>query len=105
MRDLATTILQNLAYLTARLQKIKGVKIRFTTPGFQEVLVDFNDTGKTVRAINKALLRAKIFGGKDMSGDFPELGQCALYCVSELTTAEQLDNLVAALKKITGRRA
>ena len=24
---------------------------------------------------------------------------------SELTTAEQLDNLVAALKKITGRRA
>ena len=105
MRDLATTILQNLAYLTAQLAKIKGVKIRFTGSGFQEVLVDFNDTGKTVRAINKALLRAKIFGGKDMSGDFPELGQCALYCVSELTTAEQLDNLVAALKKITGRRA
>jgi glycine dehydrogenase subunit 1 len=105
MRDLATTILQNLAYLTAQLAKLKGVKIRFTGSGFQEVLVDFNGTGKTVRALNKALLRAKIFGGKDLSREFPELGQCALYCVSELTTVEQMDNLAAALKKITGRRA
>lgn len=106
MADLGTTILQNLAYLTQKLSKLPGIKAgHFTNGGFQEVLVDFNDTGKTVQAINRALLKDKIFGGKDMSTAFPELGQCALYCVSELTTKEEMDQLVQALKKITGRRA
>ncbi len=71
----------------------------FTTGGFQEVLVNFDKTGKTAREINKALLKAKIFGGKSMKEAFPELGESALYCVSELTTEEDMENLAMALKK------
>ena len=33
--------------------------------------------------INKALLGHGIFGGMDLSAEFPELGQSALYCVTE----------------------
>ena len=50
--------------------------------------------------INKELLKENIFGGKDLSHDFPELGQCALYCVSEITTLAELEHLRNALKRI-----
>ena len=67
---------------------------------FQEFVIDFNQTGKTVEEINKELLKENIFGGKDLSHDFPELGQCALYCVSEITTLEEMEHLRDALKRI-----
>ena len=42
-------------YLTKILNNIPGVKAGvFTNAGFQEVLVNFDKTGKTVREINKA---------------------------------------------------
>jgi glycine dehydrogenase subunit 1 len=103
MKDMGQAILQNLQYLTLKLNTIKNVKAGvFNTFGFQEVLVDFNKTGKTVRSINKKLLKHKIFGGKDMSQIFPELGECALYCVSELTTEEEINKLTEKLDGILG---
>ena len=41
-----------------------------------------------------------IFGGKDLSRDFPFLGQSALFCVTEKTTCEQLQKLADALAAI-----
>ena len=60
----------------------------------QKVNLDFIDE------YNKELLKENIFGGKDLSHDFPELGQCALYCVSEITTLEEMEHLRDALKRI-----
>lgn len=103
MYELGETIIQNLAYLTKILNNIPGVKAGvFTNAGFQEVLVNFDESGKKVHEINKALLKEKIFGGKSMKEAFPELGESALYCVSELTTVEDMDNLATVLKKIVG---
>ena len=50
--------------------------------------------------INQALLARGIFGGKDLSGEFPELGQSALYCVSEVHTKDDIDRLVVALEEV-----
>ncbi len=106
MYELGETILQNLRYLTVRLDAIEGVKANpFGRSNFQEVLVDFRASGKTVAQINQALLKYQIFGGKDMSGEFPELGQCALYCVSELTAQEEMDALADALEEILGQES
>ena len=60
-------------------------------------MVDFNDSSKTVAEINQGLLAKHIFGGKDLSKDFPHLGQCALYCVTEMHTKENIDVLVEEL--------
>ena len=60
----------------------------------------FDGTGKTVAQINDALLKHHIFGGKDLSRDFPFLGQSALFCVTEKTTCEQLQKLADALAAI-----
>ena len=41
-----------------------------------------------------------IFGGKDLSRDFPALGQSALYCVTEVHTQADLDRLAAAVAEV-----
>lgn len=62
--------------------------------------MDFNGTGKTVKDINAALLQKGIFGGKDLSGEYPELGQCALYCVTEIHSAEDIERLYKAMEEV-----
>jgi glycine dehydrogenase subunit 1 len=100
MEEIGQTIMQEAQYTAKRMSQLNGVKLTFRGPFFKEFLINFDDSGKSVREINKALLEYKIFGGKDISGEFPELGQSALYCVTEIITKEDIDRLVDALKDI-----
>ena len=101
MYELGETILQNVNYAIQKLSEVPGIRANvFRNSNFQEFVVDFNETGKTVKEINQALLKEQIFGGKDLSRDFKELGQSALYCVSELTTADEIEHLAEALDQI-----
>jgi len=98
MREIGQGIMQRATYLMKRLAEINGVKAPiFTASHFKEAVVNFDGTGKTVAGINDALLRHKIFGGRDLTSEFPELGQCALFCVTEVYTKADLDRLVDAL--------
>jgi glycine dehydrogenase subunit 1 len=63
-------------------------------------LLNFDDCGLTVREINKELRNRNIFGGKDLSNEYPELGQYALYCVTEVHTKQDIENLVNNLNEI-----
>src|ERR1700752_3889671 len=97
MAALGEGILQRVTYLTRLLEEISGVHApRFTGPFFKEFVVTFDGSSKTVAQVNKELLGYGIFGGKDLSRDFPELGQSALYCVTEIHTKADLDNLADA---------
>jgi glycine dehydrogenase subunit 1 len=100
MWEIGQTIMQKAQYAARRLSHLPGVRIAFQGPFFKEFLVNFDDSGKTVSHINRELLKHKIFGGKDVSREFPELGQSALYCVTEIITEEDIERLVFALKKI-----
>lgn len=101
MFELGQNILQKSQYAIEEISKIKGIKgSKFNSVGFKEFVVDFNDTNKTVSEINKALLEKGIFGGKDLSEEFPELGQVALYCVTEVHLKEDIDTLVNGLREI-----
>ncbi len=101
MFELGQNIMQKSQYAVAQLSAIKGVKgSRFDNAGFKEFVVDFNATGKTVKEINAKLLEKGVFGGKDLSEEFPELGESALYCVTEVHMKEDVDTLVQALKEI-----
>ena len=101
MEELGQNIMQKSQYAVKRLDEIEGVKgSRFENPFFKEFVVDFNDTKKTVKEINKGLLDRGIFGGKDLSQEFPELGQCALYCVTEIHRKTDIDKLVTAIEEI-----
>jgi len=101
MEDLGQNILKKGAYAAKRLNQIEGVALKYPeTPFFKEFAVDFTGTGLSVEKINKELLNKGIFGGKDLSKDFPYMGQCALYCVTEVQTKETIDTLVSALEEI-----
>lgn len=98
MEDVGQAMMQNAQYAVSKLNEIPGVKANALDGLYmKEFVVDFSKTGKTVAEINKALLEKGIFGGKDISAEFPALGQAALYCVTEIHTCEDLDRLAAAL--------
>ena len=62
--------------------------------------MDFTGTGRSVAEINKDLLERGIFGGYALPGDFPAMGQSALYCVTEVHDRAEIDELVAALREV-----
>lgn len=99
MQELAQTIIEKSHYAIQRISEIKGLKVPpFNSPHFEEFTVNFDATGKSVEEINKHLLDSGIIGGKDISSEFPELGQAALLCVTEIHTKADIDRLVDALK-------
>ena len=53
---------------------IPGVRVVFPTHFVKEFVVNFDEAGKPVSAINEALRAEGIFGGKDLSREFPALG-------------------------------
>ncbi|MCK4431128.1 MAG: aminomethyl-transferring glycine dehydrogenase subunit GcvPA [Candidatus Aminicenantes bacterium] len=98
MQELGKAIMQKSQYAIKKLSEIKGIKAPlFDSPHFKEFIVDFNDTGMVVKDINIYLREHRIFGGKDLSREFPELGNCAMYCITEIHTKDDIDKLVQAL--------
>lgn len=100
MVDIGEGILQRTAYAIRRLSQVPGVRIPFSGIHFKEFVVDFNGTGQTVASIHKKLLAKGIFGGKDLSTEFPALGQCALYAVTEIHSQADIDRLAATLQEV-----
>lgn len=99
MCEVGETILQRRAYAAQRLAAIPGVKIPFGAC-FKEFVVDFSGTGRSVAEINAALRDRGIFGGKDLSAEIPELGQSALYCVTEVHARADLGRLADAVAEV-----
>jgi glycine dehydrogenase subunit 1 len=100
MVELGEGIMQRVEYAKRKLGLIKGVRSRFEGIDFKEFVVDFNATGKSVASIHQQLLEKGIFGGKDLSTEFPELGQCALYAVTEIHKQADIDRLAATLQEV-----
>jgi len=101
MREIGEGIMQRSHYAMLQVSKIEGIKSPvFHSAHFKEFVVDFDGASKTVTEINKALLKHKIFGGKDLTKEFPELGNSALYCVTEIHTKDDIDRLANALKEV-----
>jgi len=103
MKELGETIMQRTAYAIQLLSAVPGARVHpFGGAVFQEFIVCYDDAGMSVAQVNKALLARGIFGGLDLSGDFPQYGQSALFAVTETTTAAHIEALAAALNDILG---
>ena len=100
MREIGEVIIQKCHYAMQVLSELKGIKTLFSGPPFKEFVVNFDESGRSVSEINKKLLDRGIFGGKDITQEFPELGESALYCVTEIHTREDIERLVNALKEV-----
>ncbi|MFW9916572.1 MAG: aminomethyl-transferring glycine dehydrogenase subunit GcvPA [Candidatus Thorarchaeota archaeon] len=98
MQELGQSIMQRSQYAIKKISEIEGINAPLLqSPHFKEFTAQFNHSSKTVEEINKDLLKKGIFGGKDISREFPEFGGSALYCVTDIHTKEDIDRLAEAL--------
>ncbi len=90
LRELA---IQNLAKTNYASQQFeKHATVLFSgAPRFNEFVVQ---TAEDPRAINSRILGHKIVGGLPLKKFFPELGNAALWCCTELTTRSAIDTVV-----------
>jgi glycine dehydrogenase subunit 1 len=99
--ELCSTILDRTRYAMEQLQNIRGISApRFDAFHFMEFTVNFDKAGKRVSDVNEAMLSAGIQGGLDVSEYFPELGQTALYCFTEVHTHRDINMLADKLRQI-----
>jgi glycine dehydrogenase subunit 1 len=96
MREVGEAIIQKSHYASDKLAEIKGIDILFPV-FFKELILNIDKTGKMVTPVNKALLKRGIFGGKDISREFPELGQSALTCITEIHSQVDIDRFAEEL--------
>lgn len=105
LRELGEIIIYKANYAMRLLSKINGVKAPiFKSAHFKEFTVNFDDAELAAKEINKKLLQYQIHGGKDLSMEFPELGETTLYCVTEIHSKEEIERLAKALSKILNGR-
>jgi glycine dehydrogenase subunit 1 len=98
--ELGTSLVRNVRATARMLEEVPGVAVRHADRAFKELVVDFSGTSRSVAEIDAALLERGILGGHDLTGSHPALAQCALYCVTEVHTQDDVRLLVDALKEI-----
>jgi glycine dehydrogenase subunit 1 len=104
-RELGETVMYRANYAMRRLSKLRGIRTPvFNSPHFKEFTVNFDKTGLSVKQVSEKLLQRNVHGGKDLSKEFPEFGQTALYCVTEIHSKEEISRLVEALSEILEER-
>lgn len=101
IRELGETLMYNTNYALKQLSQIHRIKSPiFSSPHFKEFTINFDGAGLTVRDVNSKLLQLKIHGGIDLSEMLPELGETSLYCITEMHSKAEIDNLTQALDEI-----
>lgn len=102
MQELGKGIFQRTDYAIQQISRIKKVRTPvFDGSHFKEFVINFDRMGKTVKEVNRILLtKFGIVGGNDLSNDFPELGQSALFCVTEVHTGDDIDKLADAIRQL-----
>ena len=99
-RELGELIIRQSHYAAGLLDAIDGVVVTPRSGFFKEFVVNFDGTGRTVADINTLLRARGIFGGIDLSSSFPDLGQSALYCVTEVHAEEDIEQLARAVAEV-----
>ncbi|MBN2409253.1 MAG: aminomethyl-transferring glycine dehydrogenase subunit GcvPA [Candidatus Aminicenantes bacterium] len=96
MRELACQNVQKAGYALERLGAIKGIRRRFSGPIFNEFVLEFEGG---YAKIADYLLRNGVIGGQELGSDYPELGSCALFCVTEVHSKEDIDRLAGLIEE------
>jgi len=99
LKELGEAIVLKSHYAMKRLSEIEGIKTPvFQSFHFQEFTINF--VNRRVSDVHERLLIHNVHDGKDVSKEFPEIGQTALCCVTEMHSKEDIDTLADSLEEI-----
>ncbi len=102
LRGLCETILVRSRYCAKLLSDIEGIKAPlFEASHFKEFVVNFDRTGISLERIHEGLLGRGVHGGRPLR-EFPELGESALYCVTEMHSKGDVEKLARSLAEVVG---
>jgi glycine dehydrogenase subunit 1 len=94
LRELAEQNLAKAAYACTQLAAIDGLSLPFSAPAFNEFVVR---SRRPVRELLAALEAQGILGGIPLGGDYPELADAILVCVTEQHRRVDIDALAQGL--------
>jgi len=95
LRELAEHNLAKSEYAKQAIAALPGFEIPFSAPTFNEFVVEFEGDAD---ALLEGLEQQNILAGIGLKKYYSEMTQRFLVCVTEQSTREQIDTLVAALK-------
>jgi len=105
LNGLAELCASNASYAMKKLNAVKGLRAPiFDAPHFNEFTLNCTDTRVSIQKLNAGLLKRGIQCGKPLRTEFPELGETALLCTTELHSREDIGRLANALKELLGGR-
>lgn len=88
---------QKAHYALDMVTAIRGVKKKFGGPLFNEFVLEFEGGYKKVE---EHLLNRGILGGLSLGSHYPELKDCALFCVTEVRSKADIDRLAALIAEV-----
>ncbi|MGH8447246.1 MAG: aminomethyl-transferring glycine dehydrogenase subunit GcvPA [Solimonas sp.] len=97
LAEVASASLANTRELVAGLTSVKGVEAVFSAAHFHEAVIRLP---KPVAPVLEKLAALDIFGGYDLSAQYPELGHALLVCATETKTSVQLAQYRDALARV-----
>ncbi|NPA47014.1 MAG: aminomethyl-transferring glycine dehydrogenase subunit GcvPA [Thermococci archaeon] len=98
IRELGEVILKNTEYFKRRVGDV--VEVPFRAVNFKDVPLRF---GVPYAEVHERLLNRGMHGGYYLGHAFPELGETAMFAVTETTRREWVDKLVEALREVALR--
>ncbi|MEW6222865.1 MAG: aminomethyl-transferring glycine dehydrogenase subunit GcvPA [Candidatus Hadarchaeota archaeon] len=101
LREVAEVCAANAKYAMKKLGKVKGLKVPvFSSPHFNEFTLKCTKKGLSIEKFNARLLKQGVHGGKPVREEFPELGETAVLCTTELHTKDDIDKLAEAAANV-----
>lgn len=97
LRKIAELNYHKAHYLADQLDKLEGFKVNRDRPFFNEFVVKCS---VSVAKINQTLIEHGIIGGYDLEKDYPQLKDHALFCVTEMNSKTEIDELVRVLGEV-----
>ena len=95
LREMAVQNIQKAKYIAEGLSKIQGIYPKFSGRFFNEFVLEFERPWEKIR---RHLLENKIIGGLSLENYYPELKNCALFCVTEKHTKAEIEKLMNSLR-------
>lgn len=96
LRDVATLNLKRSRELASAVEKA-GLRLPFSAPFFNEIVVDVGTPARTVLA---ELRKRNVLGGVDLGRWYSEYENCVLMAATEMTTSGEISHLGSVLAEV-----
>ena len=101
LRSVALACHENTRSLLNRLDKVEGIQRVFDQPVFHEAVLRL---GRPAGPVVEAMAQRGILAGYALGGDYPELEDALLVCVTETRTSADMNRYVDELNKVLSSR-